>query len=74
MSNWEPINGSFNREDWGRIRDALVSYVTNKESLLIESNSSDREWTELDRHKTITKDIECFLLGEDHNGLGYRHF
>ena len=71
---WKPINGSFIKEDWNRIKTALQSFIIDKESHLIKSNSRDTEWSELEKYKSITRDIECFLLGDDHDGFGYRHF
>ena len=58
----EPIAGNFALPDWNRIHKALVDYNIQRENKLIERNSGDTEFREVDRLGGIIKDIENYIL------------
>ena len=58
------VTTQFAREDWVRIKNALMFYVIKEEEKLISSNAGDREWTELEEYNTLIGDIELFVLNQ----------
>lgn len=61
----EIISTQFHRDDWVRIRTALMSYVIAEENRLVSQNVGDRPWTDLEYYNGLISDIDLYVLPED---------
>ena len=64
VATMDQIQGTFTREDWERISNALKTYVINEENRLSKLNVGDQPWTEVGYYNALISDIELYVLNK----------
>ena len=59
------VTTQFARQDWVRIKNALMTYVIKTEAVLKDQNVGDREWQDLESYNTLIRDIDLYVLNNE---------